>query len=102
LYYDPCTKFEDLAFDDFNVIEAFTNSNLLMKWFFNLNNKEDYMAFSFTSHKYHVYYNYDDGISDPQPITRIAFNQIINKVKDECKGAVRGLVFKLEKRIPRT
>jgi hypothetical protein len=59
------------------------------------------MAFSFTSHKYHVYYNHDDGTRDPQPITRITFNQIINKAKDECKGVAWGLVFKLEKRIPK-
>jgi hypothetical protein len=45
------------------------------------------MAFPFVSHKYHVYYNIDDGVGDPQLVTRIAFNQIINKVKDECKGA---------------
>jgi hypothetical protein len=58
-----------------------------MEWFFDLNGKADYMAFSFTSHKYHVHYNNDDGASDPQPVTKIAFNEIINKVKDECKGA---------------
>jgi hypothetical protein len=73
-----CAKFEDLTFDDFNAIEAFTNSNLLMEWFSNFNDKEDYMAFSFASHKYHVYYNSDDG--DPQHVTRITFSQIINKV----------------------
>jgi hypothetical protein len=97
LYYDPCTKFEDPTFDDFNVIEALTNSNLSMEWFSDLNGKEDYLAFSFVSHKYHVYYNNDDGIGDLQLPTRIAFNQINNKVKDECKGATQGLVFELEK-----
>ncbi len=45
------------------------------------------MAFSFTGHKDHDYYNNDDGANDLQPVTRIAFSQIINKVKDECKGA---------------
>jgi hypothetical protein len=68
-----------------------------MEWFFNLNGEEDYLAFSFASHKYHVYYNNDDGVGDFQPITKIAFNQTINKVKDECKGVAHGLVFELEK-----
>ncbi len=58
------------------------------------------MAFSFTGHKYHVHYNSDDDVTDPQLVTKIAFSQIINKVKDECKDASQGLVFKLEKRIP--
>jgi len=80
LYYDPCAKFEDPTFDDFNAIEIFTNSNHLMEWFSNFNDKEDYMAFSFASHKYHVYYNSDDGVGDPQHVTRITFSQIINKL----------------------
>jgi len=80
LYYDPCAKFEDLTLDDFNAIEVFTNSNLLMEWFSNFNDKEDYMAFSFASHTYHVYYNSDDGVRDPQHVIRITFSQIINKV----------------------
>jgi hypothetical protein len=71
-----------------------------MEWLFDLNYKEDYMAFSFTGHKYHVHYNSDDDVTDPQLVTKIAFSQIINKVKDECKDASQGLVFKLEKRIP--
>jgi hypothetical protein len=36
-YCDPYLKFEDLAFDDFNVIETLTNFNLPMEWFFDLN-----------------------------------------------------------------
>jgi hypothetical protein len=68
-----------------------------MEWFFNLNDGEDYLAFSFASHKYHVYYNNDDGVGDLQPITKIAFSQTINKVKDKCKGVAHGLVFELEK-----
>jgi hypothetical protein len=58
-----------------------------MEWFSNLNDKEDYITFSFIGHKYHVYYNSDDGTSDPQLVTTISFSQIINKVKDECKDA---------------
>jgi len=73
-----------------------------MEWFSDFNGKEDYMAFPFVSHKYHLYYNIDDGVGDPQLVTRIAFNQIINKVKDECKGATWGLVSKLKKWIHRT
>ncbi len=100
LYCDPYTKFEDPTFDDFNAIEALTNSNLPMEWFFDLNYEEDYLAFFFASHKYLVYYNNDDGVGDLQPITKIAFNQTINKVKDECKGVAHGLVFELEKQFP--
>jgi hypothetical protein len=50
----------------------------------------------FASHKYPIYYNNDDGVGDLQPITKIAFNQTINKVKDECKGVAHGL----EKQFP--
>jgi hypothetical protein len=71
-----------------------------MEWFFDLNDKENYMAFSFTGHNYHVYYNSDDDVNDPQLVTKIAFSQIINKVTDEHKGATQSLVSKLEKRIP--
>ncbi len=71
-----------------------------MEWFFDLNYEEDYLAFFFASHKYLVYYNNYDGVGDLQPITKIAFNQTINKVKDECKGVAHGLVFELEKQFP--
>jgi hypothetical protein len=36
-YCDSYVKFEDLVFDDFNVIEALTNSNLPMEWLFYFN-----------------------------------------------------------------
>ncbi len=36
-YCDSYVKFEDLTFDDFNFIEALTNFNLPMEWFFDLN-----------------------------------------------------------------
>jgi hypothetical protein len=54
LYCDPYIKFDDLAFDDFNVIEMFTNDALPMSWFSNLNGLKDamYLAFSFARHNY--------------------------------------------------
>ncbi len=48
-YCDPYVKFEDLAFDNFNVIETLTNNNLPTYWFSDLNGSEDvvYLAFLF-------------------------------------------------------
>ncbi len=46
LYYDLYAKFEDLTFNDFNVVEALANINIPIKWFFDLNGREDYLAFS--------------------------------------------------------
>jgi hypothetical protein len=66
-YSDPYTKYEDLAFDDFNAIGTLTNSNLPMEWFFDLNGGNYYLAFSFVGHEYHVYYNNDDGVGDFNP-----------------------------------
>jgi hypothetical protein len=73
-YCDPYTKFEDLAFDDFNTIRTLTNSNLPMEWFFDLNGGNDYLAFSFVGHEYDVYYSNDDGVGDLQPITKLALS----------------------------
>jgi hypothetical protein len=66
-YNDPYMKFEDLAFDNFNAIGPLTNSNVPMEWFFDLNGGNDYFAFSFVGHEYHVYYNSDDGVGDLNP-----------------------------------
>lgn len=53
LYCDPYTRFDNLTFNDFNVIEMLTNDALPMSWFFDLNGLEDttYLAFSFFQHK---------------------------------------------------
>jgi hypothetical protein len=53
LYRDLCTKFDDLAFDDFNGIEKFINDVLPMNCF-DLNGPKDtmYLTFSFVRHKY--------------------------------------------------
>jgi len=95
-------KFENLTlyFDDFNAIETLTNSNLPMEWFFDLNGRKDYLAFSFVGHKYPIYLSSDDGVGGPQPITKLALSRVVNKVKDECEGAIWGLVSKLEKQFP--
>jgi hypothetical protein len=73
LYCDPYAKFEDPIFDNFNVIETLTNSNL-MEWFSDFNDGKDYLVFSFASHKYHVYLSNDDGVGGLQPITKLALN----------------------------
>jgi hypothetical protein len=82
LYYGPYAKFEDPTFHDFNAIETLTN-NLPMDWYSNLTGNEDdvYLAFLFSDHKYHVYYIGEDGFAGPQPITKEAFKQFVNKVK---------------------
>jgi hypothetical protein len=46
LYYDLYAKFEDATFNDFNVVEALANTNLPIEWFFDLNGRKDYLAFS--------------------------------------------------------
>jgi hypothetical protein len=66
-YNDPYTKFEDLAFDNFHTIGTLTNSNLPMEWAFDLNGGNEYLAFSFVGHEYHVYYICDDGVGDLNP-----------------------------------
>lgn len=88
-YCDPYVKFEDLTFNDFNVVEILTNNNLSMDWFSNLNGGEDavYFAFLFFGHKYLIYYIGEDGFASPQPITKEAFGRVVNKVKEECEGA---------------
>jgi hypothetical protein len=47
LYCDLYTGFDDPTFDDFNVIEIFTNDALLMNWFYDQNGPKDtiYLAF---------------------------------------------------------
>lgn len=71
-----------------------------MEWFSNLNGENDYLAFSFVGHKYPICLGNDDGVGGLQPITKLALSQVVSKVKDECEGAIRGLVSKLEKRFP--
>ncbi len=99
LYCDPYAKFEDPTFDNFNVIETLTNSNL-MEWFSDFNGGKDYLVFSFAGHKYLVYLSSDDGVRGLQPITKLALSWVINKVKEECEGAAWGLVLELEKQFP--
>jgi hypothetical protein len=93
LYCDPYAKFEDLTFDDFNVIQTLNNSNFPLEWFSNLNGGEDYLAFSFASHKYHVYYKSDEGAKGPKPVTKFAFSHAVNKVKEECEGSICCCLF---------
>jgi hypothetical protein len=71
-----------------------------MEWFSDLNGGKDYLAFSFVNHKYPIYLSNDDGVDSPQPITKLALSWVVNKVKDECEGAIWGLVSKLEKQFP--
>jgi hypothetical protein len=87
-FYDPYVKFKDPTFDNFNAIETLTNNNLPMDWFFDLNGGEDvvYLAFLFSSHKYVIYYINEDGFTCSQLITKEAFKQVVNKVKEECEG----------------
>lgn len=75
LYCDPYTKFDDLAFDDFNVIETFTNDVLPMSWFSYLNGLEDtmYLAFSFARHKSLLHQHKLSNAKKLQLVTREAF-----------------------------
>ncbi len=49
LYCDPYTRFDNLAFNDFNAIETLSNDALPMSWFFDLNGQEDAMYLAFFS-----------------------------------------------------
>jgi hypothetical protein len=71
-----------------------------MEWFSDLNGGKDYLAFSFVGHKYFIYLSSDDGVGGPQPVTKLALSRVVSKVKDECEGAIQGLVSKLEKQFP--
>ncbi len=97
-YCDPYVKFEDLAFNDFNAIETLTNNNMPMDWFSDLNGGEDvvYLAILFFGHKYLIYYIGEDGFKSSQPITKEAFRWVVNKLKEECEGTTRGLMFELK------
>jgi hypothetical protein len=57
LYCHSFTKFEDVAFDDFNAIGNLTNVTMLMLWFSNLNDEKDaeYLALFFSGHKYPIF-----------------------------------------------
>jgi hypothetical protein len=89
LYCHSFTKFEDATFDDFNAIENLTNATMPMQWFSNLNGGEDakYLAFFFFRHKYPVYSSCIEVATTFQPITKVVFNMVMNKVKEECEGA---------------
>jgi hypothetical protein len=93
LYYDPYTKFDDPTFDDFNVIETFTNDVLPMSWFSNINGLENtmYLAFSFAKHKYLLYLHELSNVKKFQPLTREAFKLVLDKVKQQCEGIANSL-----------
>jgi hypothetical protein len=76
-------KFDDLAFDDFNVIEMFTNDALPMNWFYDLNVPKDamYLAFLFVRHKYLLYHHKLFSVRELQLVTREAFKLVVDKVK---------------------
>jgi hypothetical protein len=59
-----------------------------MEWFFDLNDGKDYLTFSFVGHKYFIYLNSDDGVGGLQHVTKLALSWVVNKVKDECEGAI--------------
>jgi hypothetical protein len=63
-----------------------------------LNGEKDakYLAFFFSRHKHPIYSSYIEGATTFQPITRVAFGMVVNKVKEECEGATQGLISKLE------
>jgi hypothetical protein len=65
-YCDLYTRFHDLAFDDFNAIETFTNDALPMNWFSDLNGPKDarYFTFSFVRHKYPLYHHEFFGVKE--------------------------------------
>jgi len=57
--------------------------------------KVNYLAFPFFGHMYPIYYNSDDGVCDLQLVTKLAFNQAFNEVKEECERVTQGLVSML-------
>jgi hypothetical protein len=73
-----------------------------MDWFSNLNGGEDviYPVFLSFGHKYPIYNIGEDGYVGLQPITKEAFRRVVSKLKEECEGAARGLMFELEKHFP--
>jgi hypothetical protein len=54
-----------------------------------------YFIFSFDGGKY-LFYHFVVGVRRLQPITKVTFQQSINKVKEECERVVHNLVLKLK------
>lgn len=53
LYFDPCTKFDDLTFDELKALESFTSKNLPMSWCEDLNGEEvDCLIIKFVGAKF--------------------------------------------------
>jgi hypothetical protein len=83
LYCDPYTRFDNLAFNDFNAIETLTNDALPMSWFFDLNGLENtmYLTFSFFGHKYLLFQHELSSVRKLYLITKEAFKLAMDKVK---------------------
>jgi len=96
LYCDPYTRFDDLTFDDFNVIETLSNDALLENCFYNLNSLEDaiYLAFSFVGHKYPLYQHKFFNVRKFQLVTKEVFK--LDKMKQQCEGVANNLIKKLK------
>ncbi len=103
LYCHSFTKFKDVAFGDFNAIGNLTNATMPTQWFSNLNGGEDveYLAFFFVGHKYLIYSSCIEGAIVVQPVTKVIFDMVVNKVKEKCEGSIQGLILVLEMRFPR-
>ncbi len=92
------TKFDDRTFDDFSVIEMFTNDALPMSWFSDLNGLKDtmYLAFSFARHKYLLYQPKQSNVKKIQLVTREAFKLNVDKVKQQREGVANSCIKELE------
>jgi hypothetical protein len=55
-----------------------------------------YLAFSFVGHKFHVYQHDLFGVRKFHLITRKSFKLVLDKVKQQCVMAARGLINELE------
>jgi hypothetical protein len=73
-----------------------------LSWFFDLNGGEDamYLGFSFVGHKYLVYQHELSSSRELQTMTKNAFKAIVANVKQQCEGAMVGLIKELGRHFP--
>ncbi len=103
LYCVPYTRFDDLAFDEFNITDTLTNKNLPRVGFLTLMEvrMQCTWVFSFVGHKYLVYQDELSTARELQPMTKNAFKVIMANMNQQCEGAMVGLIKELERHFPK-
>jgi len=87
-YFDPYTKFEDLAFDELKTLESLTSKNLPMSWCEDMNCEEvDCLINEFVGAKFFVNQHYL-ATSAPKLVLKLDFPLVMAHVKSSCENYV--------------